>query len=630
MTGPNCKPFAYTCAVLALSFVSIGAGSAAPQDKPAAAAQPQVKPGTNPHVKRPPTAQQREAWRKSMVRAPRPKKGCFVATYPETTWKEVPCVTPRPVPFGPKRGIRPFTVGNGTDFSAQVTGNTTAGEGTFENVANPAGMTESGGGVANKYSLQLNTNTFSTTTCGGAANPTTCQGWEQFIYSSVTLGEVFIQYWLLGYNNPCPPGGWTSDGAGSCFINNAGALRVPLQAINATALSQMTLSGDTTDQVTLTAGATMFTAAGDNRFPDLANGWRISEFNIFGDSSATPSADFNARSTMDVRTRVNSGTPALPPTCNATGFTGETNNLTLVTAPAVIADVNWPSIVFTQSNNAPTPASCDNADSIGDTHLKTFAGLFYDFQASGDFVLAQDGPDFVVQARQASGAPTWPNAAINKAVAVKMGKTRVALYIEPTRLVIDGQSSDLGDGKDLLLPTGVQVSRRGNLYAITSENGDSVRAVLNSTWMDVHVGLGHTPEPEARGLLGNPSGNGQALVTSNGAVLKAPVAFADLYHGYADGWRVQPNESLFSEETTNKPGIPDKLFYARQLNAQEYARARKICTAAGVKSQAFLDACTLDNAVLGDEAAAKVFVNAPRPRVVIKPVLREPVLHPTP
>jgi VWD domain-containing protein len=619
------------CAMLAaLSIVSIGAAKAAttstalPLAKTATTAELQADTGTKPRVKLRLTVQrQRETWRRSMVRTPRPKKGCFVATYPATKWREVQCVTPRPVPFGPKRGVRPFSVGNGTDFSAQVTGNTSAAEGSFENVV---GVTsETGGGTANKYSLQLNTNTFSTVTCAGAANPATCKGWEQFIYSSVTLGVILIQYWLLGYNNPCPAG-WNSDGAGSCFANNAMALPVPVQPI--TSLSQMALNGDITDQVTLTVGGMMFTAPGDNHFPDLSNGWRITEFNIFGDASLTPSADFNAGSTMDVRTRVNSGMGATPPTCAGTGFTFERNNLTLVSAPAVIDDVNWPSIVFTQSNNAPTPTSCDNADAIGDPHLKTFAGLYYDFQASGDFVLVQDAPDFLVQARQASGAPTWPNASLNKGIAMQMGETRVALYVEPDRLIIDGRTEDLADGQDTLLPTGVQVSRRANLYVISSENGNSVRAVLNGVYIDAHVGLGRGAQ-QPRGLLGNPNRNVNQLVTADGVVLRVPVAFFDLYHGYADGWRVQPNQSLFAEATTIRPGIPDKLFFANHLNPQDRARARAICRAAHITNKTLLDACTLDTVVLNDEAAVRVFVHAPRPRAVIKPVLRESVLHPT-
>ena len=616
-------------AALALSLLSIGTLKAAATQDPPPQAKTKARQGTIGGVKRPPIVLLRETWRRSMVQTARPKKGCFTATFPETKWREVQCVTPEPVPFGPKRGARPFSVGNGTDFSAQVTGNTSAAEGSFENVV---GVTsETGGGTANKYSLQLNTNLFSTTTCAGAANPATCQGWEQFIYSSVTLGKILIQYWLLGYNNPCPAG-WNSDNAGSCFVNNAMAMPIAVQPI--TSLSQMTLNGDITDQVTLTVGGTMFTAPGDNHFPDLTNGWRVSEFNVFGDASATPSADFNAGSTMDVRTRVNSGMGATPPTCDGTGFTFEGNNLTIVTAPAVINDVNWPSIVFTQSNNAPTPASCDNADSIGDTHLKTFAGLYYDFQASGDFVLAQDGPDFLVQARQASGAPTWPNASLNKGIAMQMGKTRVAIYVEPNRLLIDGRPEDVADGKDLLLPTGVQISRRGNLYVISSENGNNVRAVLNGAYIDAHVGLGHGAQ-QPRGLLGNPNRNVNQLATASGAVLAAPVAFADLYHGYADSWRVQPNQSLFTEATTIRPGIPGKLFFANHLNPQERARALATCRAARITSKTLLDACMLDTVVFNNEGAARVFVHAPPPRAVIKPVLRHPVLresleHPTP
>ncbi len=335
-------------------------------------------------------------------------------------------------------------------------------------------------------------------------------------------------------------------------------------------------------------------------------------------------ATFNAGTTITVRTAVNSGMGAVPPTCDSVGFTGETNNLTLVTAPVLTQanDLNWPSIAFTETNNAPTPVSCSTADSIGDTHLTTFAGLYYDFQASGDFLLASAGPDFVVQARQASGAPNWPNASLNKGIGTQMGKTRVAVYVEPDRLVVDGRPNDLADGKGLELPGGVQVLRHGNMYAISDEKGNWVHAQLNGSYINARVGLGHTPQPQARGLLGKPGGSVNQLVTANGVALKEPVAFTDLYHSYGDSWRVQPNQSLFTEISTIRAGIPDKLFFARHLSPQEFTRARAICKAAHVTNAQFLDSCTLDTAVLNDEGAAQIFVKAAPPRHVVKPVLR--------
>jgi hypothetical protein len=601
---------------LALSVVLIGPGKAATDNT-----ELQDKTKTNVRIKRPTILQQRETWRKSMVRTARPGKGCFTTTYPEKTWKAVPCGKAPNRPYGPNIGIRPSTVGGGNDFSAQVTGNATAGEGSFDSVNGV--INENDNGNANTFSLQLNTNRFTSNACNTFhATDAGCRAWEQFIYSN--SGSAFIQYWLLPFaaaGTPCPAGwnafNWPTPQQVSCFINSANAAAVPVQ--NITALGTMKLDGAVGDAVTLTIGNTLFAANGDNHFPDLTNGWRFSEFNVFGDFNSTQ-AVFNNGSTITVRTAVNSGMPATPPTCSQQGFTGETNNLTLVSAPVMVPDVVLPSVIFTESNNAPTPLSCDNADSIGDTHLKTFAGLLYDFQASGDFVLSQAGPDFVVQTRQVSGAPTWPNASINKAVATQMGKSRVALFIEPTRLVIDGAATDLADGKDLLLPTGVQVSRRGNLYAITSEDGNSVRAVDNGAWMDVHVGLGHSPQ-QPRGLLGG-ARNGRALMTSTGTILKQPVSFDNLYHSYAESWRVPREQSLFTEETTIKFGIPTKPFYASDLNRKEAAHALAACKAAGVKNLALLDACTVDTTVLNNGTAVQVFVHLSPPLHVIKPRVR--------
>jgi len=688
MTKQTPRRFASMCALsgkvlilatltLSFSMVSIAEGKAlsieTAEQQPAESVMDQVKAAAEKveaATAKAETEEKKETWRKTVVHLKRPKRGCFVATYPETEWREVACKTPPHKLYPPKRrgGVRTEIVGGaGPDFSAVVTGHITEAEGSFDSVsvtseftvpcpgqvcpANPAFNSS----TANEYSLQLNSKPFTTQTCSGSKPVTgeTCQGWEQFVYEG--SGGGFIQYWLENYGPagtacPAPKGsdcalGVDSDGwcpfqfaTGDpvyCVVNAANMVAASSELI--TNLQEIKLEGSAAgvngadDGVIVSeanSSSSPFTTNGNNYFPDLGSTWQEVEFNVFGDGGGDQ-AVFNSGATVHVRTGVVSGT-GLGPSCDLQSFTGESNNLTLGNTPpaAVIGTPPMPALLFWESDPAATggAATCADATSVGDTHLTTFDGLHYDFQASGDFVLLQDGSDFAVHTRQASGAPTWPNAAVNKAVAVQMGKTRVAVYIEPTRLLIDGRAENLADGKTTLLPTGVQVTRHGDVYVISNENGDRVRATLNSTWIDVIAGLGHS-ERDTRGLLGNPKGNAHELATSKGVVLKEPVSFADLYHAYADSWRVQGTESLFTEATKIKPGIPKKPVYAKDLKPAVSAHATEICKAAGITNQDLLDDCILDNTVLKDEKAVKVFVHAAPPRNVVKPVLHVTPAH---
>jgi len=228
-----------------------------------------------------------------------------------------------------------------------------------------------------------------------------------------------------------------------------------------------------------------------------------------------------------------------------------------------------------------------------------------------------------VQTRQASGAPRWPNASVNKAVATQMDKTRVAVCLDPTRLVINGKPDDLADGKSLSLAGGIDVSRSGNVYVISGQGGETVQAELQNGWIDVSVGLGHQPQAKVHGLLGDASGStADDIATRNGTVLTQPVSFADLYHRYADSWRVAAADSLVCADPKVEPGVPVVPFYANDLDPLEYARVRAICAAAGVKEQTLLDACTLDVTVLADETAARVFARPPNHISVMRPVAR--------
>ena len=312
-----------------------------------------------------------------------------------------------------------------------------------------------------------------------------------------------------------------------------------------------------------------------------------------------------------------------------------------------------PALLNDTTNTPEIDCTCTgiSGSSTGDTHLHTFNGLFYDFQASGDFILAEIGsdvgiqpdrmsesnaismasfnnqsrPQFIVQSRQVSGTPAWPNASVNKAVAVLAGNTHVALCLAPVQLKIDGKATDLSDGQSISLHDGVNVTRSGNVYFIVGQDGDSVHAVVHPTWIDVSVELGRWPT-QVRGLLANADGNVRQIATRDGVVLTTPFSFDDLYHRYADSWRVPAKESLLSVcgEKETERSIPTKPFFAKDLDSKVYEYARTICTMTGVKAGPLHDACALDVAVIGDNTAAKVFVNMPAPLLEARPNITKP------
>jgi hypothetical protein len=582
-------------------------------------------------------------WHKAMMKVPHPKKkGTFEATYPNKVWREVKSVKAPRIPMVPPRGgPRPLVVGNRNNVSAQApTGLITSALGTFDSVTGVTSETgligNSGSPVANAYTLQINTNPFTSTACAGSPN-SGCQGWQQFVFfNDGTSGTVFIQYWLLKYDKTCPPGaGWNQFSfTGStdiyCWKNATMASGVPNQPISN--LANLRLSGTvskTGDSYFFSTGSTMVSGTGDNAV-NAAAGWNTAEFGVFGAGGSAAGggqANFNSGAKVVTRTHIDYGGTAAP-NCVATGFTGETNNLNFGPSAPVVAPHSGPAVVATETSGGGASSNCAAATSVGDTHLTTFHGLLYDFQASGDFVLAQADPDFVVHTRQKSGAPNWPNASVNSAVATRMGKTTVAISVGKQRLVINGRTTNLNDGKAISVSTadGVDVTRRGNVYYITDKHGNSVRATINDSpkmsWIDVLVGLGHCcSKAQAKGLLANANDNVNHLAMRNGTVLKHPFSFNDLYHRYGESWRVSPKESLLSvfgksAENAN----PKEPFYAHHLDPKLHEKLHAVAKKAGVKHDAHLDAAILDMAVLGNEKAAHAFVSAHPPVLVHKHV----------
>jgi hypothetical protein len=133
-----------------------------------------------------------------------------------------------------------------------------------------------------------------------------------------------------------------------------------------TALTELKVTGavagfnhSTNDSLTVADGATSNTASGNNYFPDLGSLWTEAEFNVFGDGNEDQ-AVFNSGATIGVRTEIDYGGMS-GPGCEHQTFTGESNNLTLVTPPFPSSmpgrlPRRLPALVF-QDNSAPSGAA---------------------------------------------------------------------------------------------------------------------------------------------------------------------------------------------------------------------------------------------------------------------------------
>jgi hypothetical protein len=593
---------------------------------------------------------QQKEWHKALINAPVPHSGCFKADFPRVGWQEVPCVKPPDIPMGPRRGPQPDTVGNGYDYSAQVSGQLLSVIGSFDTVSTTG---ETGFNynsqttqVADSYTLQINSNFFnSPPACSGATNPANCQGWQQYVYSTKSSGSAFMQYWLINYGATCPSG-WISY-SGDCYRNSANSITVPV--IAATSLGQVSMTGSVTgggdDRLDLANGSTHYVVTSPDNLVTLANYWTTAEFAIVGDCCYY-SANFNNNSSIAVRATVHSGTTNAP-TCVVAGFTGETNNLNLVSTPSV-GTQTAPTLISDQTSASGT-ASCAVASGVGDIHIRTFtptpqvnapvSSLAYDFQATGEFLLAKTDDGFEVQTRQMSGGTTWPNTSLNQAIAAKLGNSVVVVSVanNTPKLMINGEAVALDNGQKRVLPNDGDVAHRGNTYFVRDLNGNSVQMVVQPAalyYIDVYVGLGRWPE-NVQGLLVSAKNNVNAVVARSGKVIPAPFNFGTFYSEYGDGWRVSGAQSLF-DRVRNRLGElsfanPAKVFDASQLPRAAYSTAKAQCQAAGVK-EGTLDDCILDVAVVGDRKAALSHV---RPQISAAAMrgrifkLEEPVpIHP--
>lgn len=299
------------------------------------------------------------AWHQEMRRLAPPETGCFHASYPSVKWIWNKCnkTNYRSTPHFTKTGnAGQYIVGNGNDYVAETSGFTNSATGSFPTVDGVTSEVGSGGYPG--YTLQLNTDISPSSPACGAYGYSTCQVWQQFIYSSYAEGgnaQVFMQNWLFIPNGASCPSGWNSYDTTSyvgCYRNSS-ADDVP--TVPVTALASVQLSGSATpngnDAVTFVYGSSAYSVSEADTTLDVSYVWNQSEFNVFGNGGGSE-AEFNSDSLFLVYLQVNDGSTDAPTCLENAGTTGETNNLSLDPCNAGVYGGSEPYIEFYETNPA--------------------------------------------------------------------------------------------------------------------------------------------------------------------------------------------------------------------------------------------------------------------------------------
>jgi hypothetical protein len=588
----------------------------------------------------PAEAQAREAWAKTLHHTHAPKIGCFRAAYPSIEWQEVQCAPPNGWRSGPHRRknekatgkdvFGPGLIPPNSDMVVQAPSghllNTVVGS--FPWTEDVAMETDSAGidPGPNEYTLQLNTNDNYTNACGSSHS---CVAWVQFVMSTnapVSLTEtctttcpstnstqVFVEYWLLNYGADAGSGKWVDGegwepnicpsgftdygpdqlgGAGDDCIQNSPAHTIASGQLSITNLSGLKLSGSATsggnDEATVTYNGVGYNATVADSTTDIASIWNQAEFNVLGNAGGSE-AVFNTGAAVIAKLEVTDGSSSAPSCVSNGGTTGETNNLNFFTSggsPLCCAyGGSHPNIEFLELDNpsySKNP-SCGSSQIVGEPHITTANGTYYNFQADGEFISLLDSDGTEIQTRQTALPTLAPGdydpgnkdndqlvscLAMNTAVAARVGSHRVsyepsfsgAYGSGPFELRIDGKVTkldakgvELGDGalvKNSSAGGGIEVDFSDGkiLAAVPSGSYDSMK-YLNVQFENLGL-LADDRGSAVLGIAGNvPKGSWLPALPNGASVGAMPSSlherYETLYNKFGNAWRVTKQNTLF-------------------------------------------------------------------------------------
>ena len=296
-----------------------------------------------------------------------------------------------------------------------------------------------------------------------------------------------------------------------------------------------------------------------------------------------------------------------PEDSNSTGFSAALQPITLT----VLDDIVPPTMVYSYA--------------WGDVHIITYNGLEYNFQAEGEFTLAQSripGDSFDIQLRLQPESPTASVTYITQ-VAVSVGSDRITFdTTRPDFVQIDGAATTINMSDPVVhLADGTLTEISTSVFRVDWNTGEEMTVTDYGTYMDVADGIPLSEPESVGGLQGEDAGQANDFQLSDGTILQQPLTTSELYGPYANSWRVSQASSLFdylpgqSTATFTNTNFPRDVVSLSSLPASVVAQAASIVAAAGITDPNIAAAAELDYLATGDmsfvDAAADVAAQQP-------------------
>ncbi|WP_190988538.1 VWD domain-containing protein [Pseudarthrobacter sulfonivorans] len=247
----------------------------------------------------------------------------------------------------------------------------------------------------------------------------------------------------------------------------------------------------------------------------------------------------------------------------------------------------------------------------GDPHIRTLDGVYLDVQAVGEFYAARSlapDPDLAVQVRMAPLPGSRFVSAVT-AAAVGVNDNRIGFFLAgggvSLTVRVNGQTADMSSGH-IALAGGGSIDRSADgTYSVTWPDGSTLWMTQQYSVLNLRIGLAASRQGAVNGLLGSFDGNrDNDISTREGTTFMPPVAFGDLYGGFAQSWRINSAESLFDYGAGQDTGtftdttFPDRFFSAKDLG--DTGSAEQVCRSSGITSDPWLANCILDVGLTGN------------------------------